>query len=122
MVNRSPSSNFAFRHIRNMAPTPAGSKNTKGKNIRSKVPAGSADPVVRAKRKVNCSKCKSPHFPPTGRACQKVVTTPVTIPNPDLSSTLANTEDIPTSVSPAAQISPTLSPVRADPIYSAQHR
>ena len=146
MVNRSPSSNFAFRHIRNMAPTPAGSKNTKGKNFRSKVPAGSADPVVKAKRKVNCSKCKSPHFPPTGRACQKVVTTSVTIPNHDLSSTL-NTEDMPPPVSPAlspvkpdsetqaaldilfraqaqalAHASPTtstLSPVRADPNTSA---
>ena len=107
MVNRSPSSNFAFRHIRNMAPTPTGSKNknAKGKQMKSKVPDGSAKPVVRAKRLVNCSKCKSPHFPPTGRACQKQVN----IPNPDLSSTLANAEEQP----PAGN--PTLSPVRPDP-------
>ena len=88
MVNRSPSSNFQFRHchIRNMAPTPTGGKNPKGKPIKSKVPPGSATPIVRTKRKVNCSKCKKPHFPPTGRACQK----PVTSHNPDLSSTLVD--------------------------------
>ena len=73
--------------------------------MKSKVPDGSAKPVVRAKRLVNCSKCKSPHFPPTGRACQKQVN----IPNPDLSSTLANAEEQP----PAGN--PTLSPVRPDP-------
>ena len=88
-----------------MAPQQTGSKNTKGKQIKSKIPPGSAPPVVRAKRKVNCSKCKEPHFPPTGRACQKLVT----VPNPDLSSTLANTEEEP------PVISPTLSPVRPDP-------
>ena len=133
MVNRSPSSNFAFRHIRNMAPQQTGS-NKKGKQIKGKFPPGSAPPVARQKRKVLCTKCKEPHFPPTGRACQK----PVTAPNPDLSSTLAHTEEQPPVTSPTlspvrrdletqlaldmlaqarliAQASPTLSPVRADP-------
>ena len=144
MVNRSPSSNFAFRHILNMAPQQTGSKNTKGKQIKrlaSKFPPGSAQPVVRQKRKVLCSKCKEPHFPPTGRACQKVELAPnpdLSAPNPDLSSTLANTEEQPPVTSPSlspvrrdpetqaaldmlqqahliANASPTLSPVRADP-------
>ena len=93
-----------------MAPTPTGSKNkkpanSKGKQMKSKVPEGSAKPVVRQKRLVNCSKCKSPHFPPTGRACQKQVN----MPNPDLSSTLANAEE------QSLTGSPTLSPVRPDP-------
>ena len=107
MVNRSPSSNFAFRYIRNMAPQPTGS-GKKGKGLRNKVtskfPPGSAPPVTKQKRKVSCTKCKESHFPPTGRACQKVLSAP----NPDLSSTLAHTEE------QAPFNSPTLSPVRRD--------
>ena len=103
MVNRSPSSNFVFRNIRNMAPTQTGNKNAKGK-LTSKVPAGSAIPVVK-KKKVHCSKCKGPHFLPTGRACQKLATSPT----PDMSSTLVDTEEVPPT------LSPTLSPVRPNP-------
>ena len=115
MVNRSPTSNFQFRHcnIRNMAPQQTGS-NKKGKQIKrlaGKFPPGSAHPVVRQKRMVTCSKCKEPHFPPTGRACQKVQSAQpdLSAPNPDLSSTLADTQEQP------PVITPTLSPVRRDP-------
>ena len=59
-----------------------------------------------------CSKCKAPHFPPTGRACQKLESALIpdlSAPHTDLSSTLANTvEQLPVT-------SPTLSPVRRDP-------
>ena len=115
MVHRSPSSNFTFRHILNMAPQQTGSKNVKGKQIKrlaGKFPSGSAPPVVRQKRKVICSKCKDTHFPPTGRACQRAelaTNRDSSVPNPDLSSTLANTEE------QAPVTSPSLSPVRRDP-------
>ena len=70
MVNRSPTSNFQFRHILNMAPTPG--KNLKGKQpkktLTSKVPHGSATPI-RKQRKVKCSKCTNTHLPPTGAGC-----------------------------------------------------
>ena len=98
-----------------MAPTPTGSKNKNGKQIKrlaGKFPSGSAPPVVRQKRKVICSKCKDTHFPPTGRACQRAELAPnhdLSAPNPDLSSTLANTEE------QARVTPPSLSPVRRDP-------
>ena len=114
MVNRSPTSNFQFRHchIRNMAPSPPGGKNSKGKQLKNKATPGSANPAVRAKRMVNCSKCKTPHFPPTGRACQKVVTS--TNPNPNLSSTLVHAEQESHGDNTRQQTSPTLSPVRTE--------
>ena len=92
-----------------MAPTPTGGKNPKGKQLKSKVSPGPATPVVRNKRKVNCSKCKTPHFPPTGRACQKLVT------SHNLSSTLVQPEEEPHVGTTRTQNPPTLSPVRPDP-------
>ena len=99
-----------------MAPQNNGSSGKKGKGIKKlagKFPSGSAQPVVRPKRKVVCSKCKAPHFPPTGRACQKLESAPIpdlSAPHTDLSSTLAHTVEQLPGTSP-----PTLSPVRRDP-------
>ena len=76
MVNRSPTSNFQFRHchIRNMAPQNTGSSSKKGKQIKrlaGKFPPGSA-PCSETKEEGALLKMQRPHFPPTGRACQKV--------------------------------------------------
>ena len=108
MVNRSPTFNYQFRqcHIRNMAPTPTTVKASRGKQLKNKVPPGSAAPVVKQKRKVKCSKCIKSHFPPTGLGCTNLVT-PL---NANLSSTLVGAEEEP----PAS-----LSPVRPDPIALA---
>ena len=110
MVNRSPTSNYQFRrcHTRIMAPTPTTVKASKGKKLRSKVPANSAPPV-RSKRQLKCTKCLKTHLPPTGAGC-KANANP---PTDNLNSTLRGEQ--PTAINAEANISPIASPVRSFP-------
>ena len=103
-----------------MAPTPA--KNTKGKQKRTGRSAQPSQPtstiVVKKPRKVKCSKCIKPHYPPTGAGCLQLPT-PLQdcILASNLSSTLVGQDD-PSAASIQAQIShisQPISPVRSLP-------